>query len=60
MPKMPTTATRKLHLNIPEDVHQRLRVICAYEDKSMQDFVTELIAEAVKDVRLPRSKKENQ
>ena len=51
---------RKLHLNIPEDVHQRLRVICAYEDKSMQDFVTELIAEAVKDVRLPRTKKEAQ
>ena len=48
--------TRKLHLNIPEEIHQRLRVKCALEDYSMQDYVSDLITEAVKDLVLPSSK----
>ena len=46
------TRPRKLHLNIPEEVHQRLRVKCALDECTMQDFVTQLIADAVSDVLL--------
>jgi plasmid stability protein len=57
--KKPTQATepiKKLHLNLPESVHQRLRVKCAFENRTMQDFVSDLIAKAVKDVQLPPTK----
>ena len=46
------TRPKKLHLNIPEDIHQRLRVKCALNGCTMQDFVTQLIADAVSDVLL--------
>ena len=44
---------RKIHIALREDVHRRLRVKCAVEDTSMQEFVAALLAEAVKDVRVP-------
>jgi len=43
---------KKLHLNIPEEIHQRLRVKCALDGCTMQDFVSQLIADAVSDVLL--------
>ena len=46
------TPSKKLHLNIPEDIHQRLRVKCALNGCTMQDFVTQLIADAVSDMLL--------
>jgi hypothetical protein len=46
------TSAKKLHLNIPEEIHQRLRVKCALKGCTMQDFVAQLIADAVSDVLL--------
>ena len=46
------TPAKKLHLNIPEEIHQRLRVKCALTGSTMQDFVSQLIADAVSDVLL--------
>jgi len=46
---------RKIHIALPEDVHQRLRVKCAVEDMSMQEFVARALAELVKDIRVPAS-----
>ena len=43
---------RKIHINLPEEVHQRLRVKCALEDVTMQEFVEKLIARNVTDVHL--------
>jgi plasmid stability protein len=50
---------RKIHIALPEDVHQRLRVKCAVEDTSMQEFVAALLAKVVRDVRvrLPKERK---
>lgn len=47
---------RKIHIALPEEVHQRLRIKCAIADVSIQDFVARLLAESVKDVRLPAPK----
>lgn len=44
---------RKIHILLPPDVHRRLRVRCAVEDASMQEFVERLLTDAVRDVRLP-------
>jgi hypothetical protein len=46
------TPPKKLHLNISEDIHHRLRVKCALDGCTMQDFVSRLIADAVSDVLL--------
>ena len=44
---------RKIHIALPEDVHQRLRVKCAVEGTSMQDFVATALAALVKDISVP-------
>ena len=49
---------RKIHIALPADVHQRLRVKCAVEDTSIQDFVAMAVAELVKDVSVPSFTKE--
>jgi len=41
---------RKIHITLPENVHQRLRVKCAIEDLKIQDYVAGLITEAVSEV----------
>lgn len=46
---------RKIHVDLPEEIHRRLRVKAALEDMSMQAFVSLVVAEAVKDVRLPKT-----
>ena len=47
---------RKIHVDLPEDVHQRLRVKAALLDMSMQGFVTEVVKREVADVVLPKIK----
>jgi hypothetical protein len=41
---------RKIHITLPESVHQRLRIKCALEDLTIQDYVSLLISEAVQDI----------
>jgi hypothetical protein len=50
MKKEPKTGRRKIHVDLPEHVHQKLRVKAALEDVSMQAFVARIVDEAVKDV----------
>ncbi len=47
---------RKAHVDLPEEVHQRLRVKAALLDISMQAFVADVVSRAVADVILPRIK----
>jgi len=54
---------RKIHVDLPEDIHRKLRVKAALEDMSMQAFVARVVEKAVKDVPVPsganhRSRKE--
>lgn len=51
---MQNTERRKIHIDIPQLVHQKLRVKAAYEDVSIQEFVSGLIAAAVTNVELPK------
>lgn len=43
----------KIHIRLPEDVHAKLRVRCALERKTIQEFVSTLIQKAVEDIALP-------
>ena len=45
---------RKIHVDLPEEIHKKLRVKAALEDMSMQAFVSHIVGEAVKEVKLPR------
>ncbi|MBI2916596.1 MAG: hypothetical protein HYY01_01265 [Chloroflexi bacterium] len=38
---------KKVHIRLSEDVHKKLRVKCAYDDTSVQDYVERLIRESV-------------
>jgi hypothetical protein len=54
---------RKVHVDLPEHVHRKLRVKTPLEDTSMQAFVARVVEKAVKDVPVPsganhRSRKE--
>ncbi len=55
MPGRVSPKLRKIHINLPEEVHKKLRVKTALEDVSMQAFVAGIVAAAVSDVRLPRA-----
>jgi predicted DNA binding CopG/RHH family protein len=44
---------RKVHVALPGDVHQKLRVKCALEDVTIQQYVSSLIERDVSDVQLP-------
>jgi len=44
---------RKIHVALPDEVHQKLRVKCALEDVTIQQYVAELLAENLKHVMLP-------
>lgn len=44
--------SRKIHVALPESVHQRLRIKCALEDLTIQDYVSSLISEAVRDISI--------
>ena len=47
------TSERKIHVALPDDIHQRMRVKCALEDRTIQDYVAQLIESDVKDINLP-------
>ena len=49
--------TKKIHVDLPEAVHQRLRVKAALEDVSMQALVAKIVTKAVADVVLPKVRK---
>lgn len=44
---------RKIHVALPDEVHQKLRVECALEDVTIQEYVSSLVAKDVQDVELP-------
>lgn len=44
---------RKIHVDLPREVHRRLRVKAALEDVSLQALVARVLSQAVKDVDLP-------
>ena len=44
---------RKIHVALPDDVHQKLRVKCALEDVTIQEYVARLIKANVEDLELP-------
>ncbi len=48
--------TKKIHVDLPEEVHQRVRVKAALEDLSMQALVAEIVTNAVANVVLPKIK----
>jgi predicted HicB family RNase H-like nuclease len=54
MPSANKPRRRKIHIDLPEEVHQKLRVKAAMEDVSMQAFVARVVAEAVEDVVMPQ------
>jgi predicted HicB family RNase H-like nuclease len=43
---------RKIHVDLPEEIHRKLRVKAALEDVSMQAFVARVVERAVRDVSL--------
>lgn len=44
---------RKIHVALPDDMHQKLRVKCALQDMTIQEYLSRLIARDVQDVELP-------
>lgn len=44
-PKIHGPNERKIHILIPNDLHKRVRIRCAIEDRSIQDYVASLIAQ---------------
>lgn len=48
-----TIRRRKIHVDLPEDIHRKLRVKAALEDVSMQAYVARVVEKAVKNVTLP-------
>jgi|GEM_PF-1888443 len=47
-----TNGGRKVHITLPEETHQRLRIKCAIEDVTIQEFVARLIENSVAGVEL--------
>lgn len=43
---------RKIHIDLTEETHKRLRIKAAIRDESIQKFVEDLIAKAVCDVEV--------
>ena len=48
---------RKIHVNLPEELHQKLRVKCALEDVTIQKWVAELIKRELQGVSIPADKR---
>ncbi len=43
---------RKVHIALSEDVHKRLRVKCALDDQTIQEYVSQLIEDSLKGVKI--------
>jgi len=39
--------TRKIHIKLPSDLHRRLRIECAAEDTTIQQYVSRLVEKAL-------------
>jgi len=52
----PVKKKRKIHIDLSEEVHQKLRVKTAIEDISIQKFVETLITKAVEGVEVEKLK----
>jgi predicted DNA binding CopG/RHH family protein len=50
--------TRKVHIMLSDDLHRDVRIRCAYEDISIQDYVASLIANDMKRFDVPRKRVE--
>jgi hypothetical protein len=48
-----TVGRRKIHADLPEDIHQKLRVKAALEDLSIQVFIACTVEQAAQDVPIP-------
>ena len=55
---MQNSAKRKIHIDLSELTHKRLRVKAALQDVSIQKFVETLICDAVADIQLEELKAE--
>jgi hypothetical protein len=55
----PVKKKRKIHIDLSEEIHQKLRVKTALEDVSIQKFVEGLITKAVGRVEVEKLKKKN-
>jgi len=40
--------TRNLHISVPESFHRRVKLMCAFTDKTLKDYSIEAIEERVK------------
>jgi len=50
--KLESRSLRKIHVNLSEKVHQKLRVKCALEDRTIQEYVAQLIEAEVVSIRV--------
>jgi predicted DNA binding CopG/RHH family protein len=50
--------TRKVHIMLSDDLHRDVRIRCAYEDISIQEYVASLIANDMKRFDVPRKRAE--
>ncbi len=53
MPRDEGLPRRKIHIDLPVDLHKKLRVKAALEGLSIQALVTRLVRNAVVGVRIP-------
>jgi len=50
--------TRKVHIMLSDDLHRDVRIRCAYEDISIQEYVASLIAKDMKRFDVPSKRAE--
>jgi plasmid stability protein len=60
MSKTPGLARRKIHIDLPAELHQQLKVKAALEGVSIQAFVTRLVEAAVEGVHVPARQRKAQ
>ena len=48
--------TRKVHILLSDDLHRDVRIRCAYEDISIQEYVASLIANDMRRFDAPRKR----
>jgi len=49
---------RNIHVALPDDVHRKLRVKCALEDVTIQEYVSRLIEQSVNYIPIPALEKD--
>ena len=43
---------KKIHIRLPEDVHKKLRIKCAFTDVTIQEYVEELVRDDLAEYRI--------